>query len=215
MFSVEKASLAQKLLSKLVKVVPIDLSKVNTVSGVDVSYKGNIGCAVATAYSLRSKTLLLYSYHCDTVNVPYIPGFLAFREAPLMIKALIGLMNKVSVDIVLVNGHGIAHPRKCGIASHIGVVLDIPSIGVARKLLYGNVVKVNEKEAIIVDSTIVGYVLSKENSKLYVSIGHKVTAEEASQLVLNLWHPGTTLPEPLRLADELSRKIVRKLTANP
>ena len=213
-FSIEKAIRAQILLSKHVIIEPINVDLIDTVIGLDVSYSKDFGCAAAVAYNLKSKTVVNYAVYCDKVQIPYIPGLLAFREAPLMIKALYTLSKKTRVEVVFVNGHGLAHPRLFGIASHIGVVFNIPSVGVARNLLYGKVVQHNGKEAIIVDGRIVGYVLRKNNHKLYVSIGHRVTAENAAELVLRTWLEGKTLPEPIRLADEISRKEVRKLTAN-
>jgi deoxyribonuclease V len=106
-----------------------------------------------------------------------------------------------------------AHPRKCGIASHIGVVLNIPTVGVAKSFLYGDVIRIGDNEAIVIDNTIVGYILRRNSKKIYVSIGNKVTAEDAANIVLNLWNYSYILPEPLRLADELSRKTVKKLAA--
>jgi deoxyribonuclease V len=210
-FLVENALRAQKILSKYIVIQPVSISAIDTIAGVDVSYKGDMGCAVAVAYSLKSRTLTTYSQHCEKVLVPYIPGLLAFREAPLMIKALLQLLSKTRIDVTLVNGHGMAHPRKCGIASHIGVVLSIPTIGVAKSLLYGNVAQIGGDEVIVIDDVVVGYVIRGGSRKIYVSIGNKVTAEDAATIVLSVWNCSYTLPEPLRLADELSRKIVRNL----
>jgi deoxyribonuclease V len=210
-FLIENALRAQELLSKYIVIQPIDVSAIDIVAGVDVSYRRDVGCATAVAYSLKSKALVTYSYYCEKVTVPYIPGLLAFREAPLMLRTLLHLLSKVRIDITFVNGHGMAHPRRCGIASHIGVVLNIPSIGVAKSLLYGEVVRADDSEAIVIDNMIVGYVLTKNSKKLYVSIGNKVTAKDAADITLKTWDFRYSLPEPLRLADEISRKIVKKL----
>lgn len=212
-FLIENALRAQKILSKLVIIQPINISMINIIAGLDVSYKDGLGCAVAVAYDSKNRALITYSQYCEKVAIPYIPGFLAFREAPLMIKALLNLMSKIHIDITLVNGHGMAHPRKCGIASHIGVVLNIPTVGVAKSFLYGDVIRIGDNEAIVIDNTIVGYILRRNSKKIYVSIGNKVTAEDAANIVLNLWNYSYILPEPLRLADELSRKTVKKLAA--
>jgi len=208
---VENAIRAQKLLCKNITIKHIDPHSISIVAGTDVSYKGSIGCAVAVAYNVKSNTLITYSQLCEEVSIPYIPGLLAFREAPLMIKTLLQLMNRIHVDIILINGHGMAHPRKCGIASHIGVVIDIPTIGIAKRLLYGDIIRIGNREAIIVDGEVVGYVLQKNSRKLYVSIGNKVSAEDAAELVSILWNAKYSLPEPLRLADMLSRRIVKNL----
>ncbi|MBX4198549.1 deoxyribonuclease V [Candidatus Parcubacteria bacterium] len=142
-------------------------------------------------------------------DFPYIPGLLSFREVP----ALLEVWKKVKIkpDILMVDGQGIAHPRRIGIASHIGVLLDVPTIGVAKSPLYGKFKDVGEKAgalSYIYDKynkdEIIGVALrSKERSKpLIVSLGHKITLEEALAIVRNSLR-GYRLPEPTRLAHEL------------
>lgn len=215
-FLIENAKRAQTLLSSRICIASLgtDINNVNVVGGADVSYKKDWGCAAAVAYNIKSDGILSYTTYCDKVSIPYIPGFLAFREAPLIIKALNKLLNKVRIEVLFINGHGLAHPRKFGIASHIGLVFNMPSIGIAKNLLYGDIVLRDDKEAIIVENTIVGYVLAVNSHRIYVTIGHRITADEAAGLAMRTWKKGYALPEPIRLADEISRREVRKLAAN-
>ncbi|RLG76091.1 MAG: endonuclease V, partial [Thermoprotei archaeon] len=145
------------------------------------------------------------------VDIPYIPGLLAFREAPLMIAALKALWSKgVYVDVLMVNGHGLPHPRKMGIASHIGVALDIPSIGVARKRLYGTIRRIREDFAeILIDNKVVGYVVGKGRRELYISVGHKIEPVQVLKLVKEMMRPTLRYPLPIHYADSISKRVAR------
>lgn len=207
MFDVEKAKKAQIELSKRVIVSDIDLDKVDTVVGLDVSYRKSIGVGAAVAYSLKKDRELCYEVVRDRVEIPYIPGLLAFREFPLMFKALYRLMEKcVHPDVLMVNGHGVSHPRRFGIASHVGVVTNISSIGVARSYLFGEIVDRGSDKLIVVDGRVVGYVVKNNGFELYVSVGHRISPQQALALVLATWKKGRRLPEPLYLADTISRR---------
>ncbi|MEM0027195.1 MAG: endonuclease V [Ignisphaera sp.] len=215
-FLIESAKKAQTFLSSriLIASLGIDINNINVVGGADVSYKKDWGCATVVAYNIKSDSILSYATYCDKVSVPYIPGFLAFREAPLIIKALNKLLNKVRIEVLFVNGHGLAHPRRFGIASHIGLVFNMPSIGIAKKLLYGDIVLRDGREAIVVENSVVGYVLTNNSHRIYVTIGHRITADEAASLAMRTWKKVYALPEPIRLADEISRKEVRRLATD-
>lgn len=212
-FDPDTAKLLQISLSKLVRIEPLDLSSIDAVAGVDIGYKGSSAVGVAVAYSIKKRTELCHVAVAGTVHVPYIPGLLAFREAPLMILAIRELSARcIEPDVVMVNGHGLAHPRKMGIASHIGVVLDKPSIGVAKRHLYGSI-SVDEagRRTIVVDGAVVGYVLEGEGVEIYVSIGNRVTAQDARLLVEALWDRSKPLPKPLYTADILTKKLRARL----
>jgi deoxyribonuclease V len=140
----------------------------------------------------------------ETTLFPYVPGFLSFRESPSYIAALANL-SKVP-ELLLVDGQGIAHPRGFGIASHLGVHLDIPAIGVAKTLFYGKPEgELDEKAGsavrLMAGAKQVGWVLrSKDKVKpLYVSPGHKVSMDGALEFVRSLLGK-VRLPEPLRQA---------------
>ena len=138
------------------------------------------------------------------INFPYIPGLLSFRELPLLVSAFNKLSNKP--DLILVDGQGLAHPRRLGIASHLGLFLDIPTIGCAKsrlcgthKLLTSN--KPGSYTQLIDNDEVIGVVLrTKSKSKpLYVSIGHKIDLPSSIHWVKKCLK-GYRLPEPCRLA---------------
>ena len=139
----------------------------------------------------------------EQLDFPYIPGLLSFRESPLILAACERL--SVSPDLVLVDGQGIAHPRHLGLASHLGLLWDKPTIGCAKSLLCGWHQPVGPEPGsyaeLIDDNEVIGAALrTKEGSApLYISIGHKIDLATALQWVLNCCR-GYRLPEPTRLA---------------
>ncbi|MEM0015060.1 MAG: endonuclease V [Zestosphaera sp.] len=198
---------AQRLQSKLSELVntTYEPSSVSKVVGLDLSYVGNVGFAVATLHSYPDLDLLKYSVASDEVHIPYIPGLLAFREAPLMFAAY-ELLN-ADPDLILVNGHGITHPRSFGVASHVGVILEKPTVGVARRILAGKEVVVGEARYLEHGGVLGGYVMTRGNTKIYLSIGHKVNIEFVVKTSPTLFK-NHELPEPIYTADRIS-KLVR------
>ncbi|MGC9009466.1 MAG: endonuclease V [Sulfolobales archaeon] len=206
--------MVQEILAKKVVVKPLD-HKPNIIVGLDVSYDKNNrkGFAAAVAVDIRDLKVVDLSIVSSEISFPYIPGYLAFREAPLMFKAFLRLRNKDNT-IIMVNGHGIAHPRGLGIASHIGVVLNRPSIGVAKRLLVGEVSRIGGREVIIYNNRVVGIVVSSEKSKdkYYVTIGHKVSIEDLEYYIertFNQRYRRSKPPYPIYLADKISREAAR------
>jgi deoxyribonuclease V len=142
---------------------------------------------------------------------PYIPGFLSFREIPAILKAL--QQTKITPDLILCDGQGLAHPRRFGIACHLGVILDVATIGVAKSLLVGTHAQLPSAKGnwqpLIDRQEVVGAVLrTRTNVKpVYVSVGHRVSLASAIDYVLNC----TTkyrLPETTRWADKFASEIV-------
>ncbi len=140
---------------------------------------------------------------------PYVPGLLSFREAPAILDALERLFVRAP-DLLLVDGQGLAHPRRFGIACHVGVLADLPAIGVAKSRLVGAHEEPGNKRGDRVPlrhrGEVIGAVLrTRANTKpLYVSIGHRVSLETAVDYVLRC-SLRFRLPEPIREADRLSR----------
>jgi len=139
------------------------------------------------------------------LSFPYIPGLLSFREAPVCIDAIEKL--KVKPDVFIVDGQGFAHPRRFGIASHIGVLLDMPTVGCAKSRLIGEFDEPGKRKGnyspLTDDGKVIGAVLRTRNSvkPVFVSVGHKCTLDDAIKIVLEC----TTkyrLPEPSRLAHQ-------------
>ncbi len=212
MFSASRAFSLQREMSKRVIIAKLDIDRVEIVAGLDVGYRKDRGFGVAVAYSRKAHSLECFVAVEGSVEIPYIPGLLAFREAPIMIAALLELKEKcLAPDVVMVNGHGLAHPRKLGIASHIGVALDMPSIGIAKKLLYGTIAYEEGKLAkLVVDGLHVGYVVETvRGARTYISIGHRVDPRSALELSLSVWDRSERFPEPIRLADKISKKFAK------
>lgn len=139
----------------------------------------------------------------DEVRFPYIPGYLAFREAPAILKALSRV--KTRIDLLMIDGHGIAHPRRMGIASHIGVIKDIPTIGVAKSLLVGKFEEPGYKRgsySLLKDGDeVIGVTLRTRDGvkPVFVSIGHRVSLDSAITITLKSTK-GYRIPEPTRIA---------------
>lgn len=204
-FNQLKAQELQRRLSELVN-AEYSPSSVRSVIGLDLSYIGGVGVGVATLHKYPDLSLISYSAVADQVEIPYIPGLLAFREAPLMFAAY-ELLN-ADPDLILVNGHGITHPRSFGIASHVGVALNKPSIGVARRVLAGREVVINGVRYLETNGVLGAYVAGQGSMKIYMSIGHKVSLEFISHITPTLFK-GHELPEPIYTADMISRRLTR------
>lgn len=180
-----------------------DFREVRTVAGVDVGMKGEVARAAVVVLSYPALALLEQSVAHKPVTMPYIPGFLAFREAP----AILAVCEKLAIepDLFIFDGQGIAHPRGMGIASHVGVILDKPSIGCAKSRLWG---KHHEPAAqagsyvhLYDGEQVIGAVLrTRDNvSPVYVSVGHRIDLETAIEYLLGCCK-GYRLPEPIRYA---------------
>lgn len=199
---------------------PLQLSDVRQVGGVDVSYAGDTAVAVCTRFDSQMQ-FLGHFVHRQPVRFPYVSGYLSFREIPVYLEMLARLQEKEQLpDVLLVDGNGRLHPRRCGIASMLGAVAGIPTIGVAKKLLHGMVV---EKEITVgvprqivprvsVRDETLGYAIlpsAKTKHPIYVSQGFAVEDETMLALVLKSLM-GHRSPEPIYLADRLSRQFASK-----
>lgn len=173
-------------------------------AGFDVSYKSSIGICYGVVLD-KNLELVEKKIFKGRITFPYVPGFFAFREGPLIISAYKSLENKP--DIILIDGNGILHPLRAGIASHVGVILNKPTIGVAKKLLLGKCNKpgkVGESEEIVVDGRVLGFaLLTKKNyNPIYISPGHKISLETSLKIVKSLTR--NKIPVPLRMAHQAS-----------
>ncbi|MDO8637912.1 MAG: deoxyribonuclease V [Dehalococcoidia bacterium] len=175
------------------------------VAGVDLSPPDKEGIARGAVVVLRLPELELVEVQTALAKpgFPYVPGLLSFREAPVILAACEKL--KLSPDFILVDGQGIAHPRRIGIASHLGLLLNIPSIGCAKSILVGKSEEVGAEvgswSPLLDKGELIGAALRtrKGVKPVYVSIGHRVDLEAAIHWVLACCG-GYRLPEPIRLA---------------
>lgn len=217
-FSQAKARRAQEILSRKV-VVRDDYRLIRRVAGLDVAYVGRgehaTGIGVAAVLSYPSLSLIDCIVYVSRVCIPYIPGLLAFREMAVLAPAVIRLESLYNIDLYVVDGHGIAHPRRLGIASHIGVVFDKPSIGVAKRRLYGRETVVAGRRVLLDEKgdIIAVIVESGRGSRIYVSPGNKITPLSAAKLVVSMLRRGRRLPEPTRIADKISKSVKRQVTS--
>ncbi len=175
------------------------------VGGIDVAYQRQRAYAAAAVIDYDTLEVVGSATVESTIENPYIPSFLAFRELKPMVNTVKRL--EVVPDIFLVDAQGIAHPERCGCASHLGVVLDIPTIGVAKSLLIGEVSNPDNRQTRylrergeIIGASIVSGASCKP---IFVSIGHKISLDSAIEIVRRTAR-GNRLPEPLRLAHSLA-----------
>jgi deoxyribonuclease V len=202
----EAARIQTELRTRLV--LTWDKRPVNTIAGVDVSIKTE--STRAAIVGLRYPELTpLEAVVADTPLIfPYIPGLLAFREGPAVLAAWAKLQNKP--DLLMFDGQGIAHPRGIGIASHMGLWLERPTIGVAKSRLYGRHSEVgpgrgDRADLLDKQGNIIGTVLRtrERTNPLYISPGHLIDVETATEFVLAC-STGYRLPEPTRWAHKVA-----------
>lgn len=182
-----------------------NLSNIKTVGGIDCVATANKILASIVICELPSmKIMEKHTYLLDN-PLPYRPGFQAYREMPAMIEAYNKLENEP--DILLVSGTGILHPRRLGLASHLGLALNQATIGVTQKILIGRV----ENAKVFIDTDVCGFeVKTREYSNpVYVSPGHLVSLGMVLNLMPKLIQFPHKMPEPLHIAHKIGRKRVR------
>ncbi len=185
-------------------------SPIETIAGIDVSIRGNLAQAAVVVLRLPSLEVVDRAVWRSEVPFPYVPGLLSFREMPIILPALERL--SVRPDVLVTDSHGFAHPRRFGLACHLGVLLDRPAFGIAKSLFVGTFedpAPEKGSRAALVDKktgAVLGTVLrTRANVKpVYVSVGHRITLEEAVALALAC-APRYKIPEPTRQAHLLSR----------
>lgn len=205
-FSFAWAKEVQERLASLV-ILEDRLGEVRLLAGVDAGFSGNRIRAAAVLLSWPGMQVLFEAIVEEEGHVPYVPGFLAFREAPAIERALAGLPERP--HLLFCDGQGMAHPRGAGIACHIGVDMDLPAIGVAKSLLCGSHVPLGPERGasspLVFQGKAVGMALRtrKGVKPVYVSVGHKVSLGTAVAWVLAT-APRYRLPEPIRAAHRLA-----------
>ena len=185
------------------------LTQVRYVAGVDVGFKDNFKITQAAIAVLSFPELKLVDQAIAQIptTFPYIPGFLSFREIPAILPAFEQL--KIIPDLLLCDGQGYAHPRRFGLACHLGVLLDLPSIGVAKSLFVGKHEKVGIEKGsyqLLIDrDETIGLVLRSRTKvkPIYISIGHKISLMTAKDYVMSCLTK-YRLPETTRWADKLA-----------
>ena len=180
----------------------------NLVAGADVAFVDDTAVACVVVLSFPKLDVLETVVHKEKVTFPYIPGLLSFRETPALAQAFGKLRHEA--DLIFIDGQGLAHPRAAGIACHIGVILDRPTIGCAKSLLFGTYKEPKQARGSVSDlcddgGGVIGAVVRTKDSvqPVFVSIGHKIDLAQAIELTLACGK-GYRIPEPTRQADLLA-----------
>ncbi len=194
-----------------------DFGPLETVAGVDVGFEDNdqIACAAVAVMGLSDLKVQESVAIRRPVTFPYVPGLLAFREVPIVMEALASL--KIRPGLLICDGNGYIHPRRCGFACHLGIVSGLPSIGVAKTPYIGEFESLaNDRGAWqpITDSgEVIGAALRTQTKvkPVFVSVGHRISLQSAIDLVLQC-APKYRLPETTRQADQLSKGNAQPVT---
>ena len=204
--------LQHQLARRVVRRSSLAPANIATVAGVDASYRNGLATAVAVVVSVRDMRTVDWATSSKRPSLPYISGLLCFREGPAVLDALAKLSPQP--DLLIFDGQGIAHPRRFGLASHIGLLLDKPSIGCAKTRLIGSFSEPGRKKGSYThlkdhDETIGAVVRTRDGVKpVYVSVGHRVDLLDSIRIVLQCCGR-YRLPEPIRRAHHLARESAR------
>lgn len=207
--NLEQLKLTQQQLAEQVNLTDDFNTSITLIGGTDVGFEDEGKITRAAIVILTYPDFHVVEYHVARLKTefPYIPGYLSFREYPALLSAWEQVEHKP--DLLLVDGQGVAHPRRLGIASHLGLLLDMPTIGVAKKRLCGHynpLPKVAGQMTPLTDKQQqIGWVLQSKNNcnPLFISSGHRISQASALNWV-NLCLRGYRLPEPTRWADAVA-----------
>jgi len=212
-FSVERAHAMQRRLSK--KVIREDRlpRKIRCVAGVDVAYARGVSVGAVAVLDSNSFSLIESQVAYCKTRFPYVPTLLSFREIPPAFLAIKKL--RTQPDVFLVDGQGVAHPFRFGFASHLGLVIDRPTVGVAKSLLCGEVGRFNDEGWAPINDKgeVIGAVVAtfSGGKPVYVSVGHKVSLRRAIAIVRRFTR-GKRIPEPILKAHGIANEEKKKLT---
>ena len=194
-----------------------DFPDIRSVAGADIAFdrKTDRGFAVLVRFSFPEMRRLEVVHAAGKLRMPYVPGLLSFREAPLLIKAFHKFREKP--DLLMCDGQGYAHPRRLGIACHLGLLLGIPTIGCAKSRLVGEYVEPGKRRGstspLFHLGEIIGMVLRTRDRvrPIFVSTGHRVGLKTAVEIAIAC-SPRYRVPEPTRRADALAGEFKRSMT---
>ena len=203
-------ALQKQMAGELIYDRPLDFSKLKLVAGVDVSVKENVSQAAVVVVSFPDfKPVETVLAHQPT-PFPYIPGLLTFREGPVLEEAFQNLQNEP--DVFIFDGMGRAHPRRMGIAAHMGLWLQKPTVGCGKSLLIGVHKPLGEErgsaEVLVHQGEVIGKVLRTRTGvkPVYISPGHLIDLDSSIELIMRCT-PKYRLPEPIRMAHNAAGKF--------
>lgn len=211
------AARLQVVLRRRVRERPLDWVKIRRVAGCDCALVGGEILAAVVVLDLETREVIEAAESRMPLRFPYVPGLLSFREIPALIAALEKIRRP---DAVLCDGQGRAHPRRFGLACHLGILLGLPTVGVAKSRLVGEADEPGWRRGswrpIRHEGETVGRLLrTRDHVKpLWISAGHRIDLEDATALVLRMGG-GYRLPEPTRLADRRVGELARSCRIAP
>ena len=208
-FSTKKAHEMQLRLSRKIILEDRLPEKIRFAAGVDVAYVKNKAIGAVAVLDYDSLALLESQIAICETSFPYVPTLLSFREIPPSVSCIKKL--HLQPDVFFVDGQGLAHPYRCGFASHLGLVLGKPTIGVAKSRLIGKIVKKGENTLLIQNGEVIASVITtKQGTKpVYVSIGHMISLETATKIVKHCVR-NSRVPEPILQAHRIANAEKRK-----
>jgi deoxyribonuclease V len=207
----EAIKLQQHLARQVIRTSGIKIKSLTTVTGIDTHYHKGIATAAVVTLRLTDQSVVDHATAVQRISFPYIPGLFSFREGPVVLDAIKKLTSPP--DVLIFDGHGIAHPRRFGLACHIGLWLDIPSIGCAKTWLSGHYMAPEAEKGsysyLRDGKKIIGAVVrTRKNVKpLFVSVGYRINLQDSIRIVLKCCRR-YRLPEPIRVAHSLARAPV-------
>ncbi len=208
----EARRLQAELASRVVAGPALELGGVRRVAGADVSTQGDRAYATVAVLDFPGLSVVEVQGFEAPLEFPYVPGLLAFREIPSVVGALRKI--ETAVDAVILDAQGLAHPRRMGLASHIGLFLDVPTVGCAKSLLVGKFEEPGPEKGSATDlvhrGEVVGKVVRTREgvSPVYVSVGNGIDLDSAVELVLACCTK-YRLPEPTRQAHNAANRLRR------
>ena len=196
------------------EVALVDCPKTNLVAGVDLSYLGKHATASLVVFDRSKRKIVSQISTTQAVSFPYISTYLAYRELPVLLSVMDAAMKKgIEFDVIMVDGSGILHPRKAGVASFLGIATNRPTIGVIKKaLIRAGVTKELEfgyPQEIELEKNVCGYAMlpTRETGKpIFISSGHLIQPQQALDTVLDCFE-SHRMPEPIHHADRHSRQV--------
>jgi len=174
----DHAASLQRDLSTRVKRIDDPDFEPRLLCGMDVAYDGDTAFVAAAVWDTAYRKIVETAAMVNSAPARYVSGFLGFREGPLLVRVAEEL--RVRPDVFLIDGQGIAHPRKFGLACHVGLALEKPTIGVAKSRLYG---RPDQGKILDHGGEIIGKILTTGSRKFYVSVGHRISLKTGSDLV--------------------------------
>jgi deoxyribonuclease V len=186
-----------------------NFSEIKYVIGVDQTFLGEKIISCAVKFEFPELKEIERNFSVDRVTFPYIPGYLMFREGDPAVKAVEKLISEKTV--IIVDGSGIAHPRKCGLATYIAIKTDTPSIGVTKKRLFGEIEGEGEVRAVRDAGRVIGYALAgcKNCREIFISPGSFISPETALEVIRACMRG--KLPLPIKIAHEFGQQLKKSI----